>query len=59
MAGLALCLFNFGSGTIHSLVSCVATYLMVTFLPHGLPLRAASFTFHMTHILAGEWALFI
>lgn len=54
VSGLALCLFNFGSGVIHSLISIVATYLMVTFLPHGRPLRAASFTFHMVHILAGE-----
>lgn len=55
VAGLSLCLFNFGAGVIHSLVSVVATYLMVTFLPHGMPLRVASFTFHMVHILAGGY----
>lgn len=49
-----MCLFNFGAGTIHSLISVVVTYLMIKFLPHGLPLRAASFVFHMAYILAGE-----
>lgn len=54
ITGLLICTFNFGSGVIHSLISVVVTYLMVTFLPHGMPLRAASFTFHMVHILAGK-----
>lgn len=54
VSGLALCLFNFGSGVVHSLVSVLATYLMIRFLPHGLPLRAASFVFHMVYILVGQ-----
>ena len=54
VSGLALCLFNFGWGTVHSLVSVLVTYLMIKLLPHGLPLRAASFLFHMGYILVGE-----
>lgn len=56
VSGLALCFFNFGYGTVHSLVSVLATYLMIRFLPHSLPLRTASFLFHMTYILVGEFS---
>lgn len=54
IAGIAICIFNYGLLVYHSLIAVAVSYILITFL-NSTPLIATSFVFHMTYLLAGYY----